>query len=161
MRTFAWEGVTAAFMGRNRERLLLQLAVVVACLVPLSAGAIGAVQGPAMIRHIPQGVAIGADLQSHFRYLSGLLFGLGVAFAATVPSIERRSEVFLALCGAVVAGGLARLLGVFAAGPPTRVHQLALLMELVVVPLLLVWQRKISRRFQSNAALPPRVAGDA
>ena len=146
-------------MDRNGERRLLQLAVVVACFVPLSAGAIGIVQGPAMIRHIPQEAVSGADLQSHFRYLSGLLFGLGVAFAATVPTIERRSEVFLGLCGAVVAGGLARLLSVFAAGPPTRVHQLALLMELVVVPLLLVWQRRISHRFQSSAAVPPRVAG--
>ena len=112
-----------------------------------------------MIRHVPKGVAPGVDLQSHFRYLSGLLFGLGVAFAATVPRIERRSEVFLAFCGAVMAGGLARLLGVFAAGIPTSVHQLALLMELVVVPLLLVWQRRISRRFQSNAVQPPGAAG--
>ena len=146
-------------MDRNGERRLLQLAVAVACIVPLSAGVIGVVQGPAMIRHVPQGAATGADLESHFRYLSGLLLGLGVAFAATVPSIERRSEVFLGLCGAVMAGGLARLLGVFVAGLPTRVHQLALLMELVVVPLLLVWQRRISRRFPSNAAVPPCVAG--
>lgn len=117
-------------------------------------------QGTAIIRHIPQAAATGADLQSHFRYLSGLLFGLGLAFAATVPNIERRSEVFLGLCGAVVAGGLARLLSLFAAGPPTIAHQLALLMELVVVPLLLVWQRRISRRFHAKAVLPTRVADE-
>ena len=142
-------------MNLNGERRLLQWAVAVACIVPLSAGAVGIVQGPAMIPHISKASA-GADLQSHFRYLSGLLFGLGVAFAATVPSIERRSEVFLGLCGAVVAGGLARLLSVLTAGPPTTVHQLALVMELVVVPLLLVWQRRISLRFQSTAVMSPR-----
>ena len=148
-------------MDRNKERRLLQLAVVVACTIPLSAGVMGVVQGPAMIRHISQGgVATSADLQSHFRYLSGLLFGLGLVFAATVPSIERRSELFLGLCGVVVAGGLARLLSAFAAGLPTIAHQLALFMELVAVPLLLLWQRRISRRFEASTALPTRVADE-
>jgi hypothetical protein len=97
-----------------------------------------------------------AYIHPRTRYSSSL----GLAFAATVPSIERRSEVFLGLCGAVVAGGLARLLSLFAAGPPTFAHQLALLMELVVVPLLLVWQRRISRRCHANTALPTRVANE-
>ena len=100
-----------------------------------------------MIKQIPVGGS--PDLESHFRYLSGVLLGLGVAFAASVPSIERRSELFLGLCGAVVIGGLARLLAVFGAGIPTLAHQLALVMELMVVPLLFAWQRRIARRFRS------------
>lgn len=134
-------------MTRDRERRLLQLAVAFACTVPLGAGAAGVVAGPAMLETI--GGRGDADLESHFRYLSGLLLGLGLAFAASIPTIERRSELFLALTTAVVVGGLARLAALAAAGAPTIAHQLALIMELVVVPLLFAWQRRVARLYRS------------
>lgn len=134
-------------MTRNRERRLLQVAVALACTVPLAAGAMGVLQGPAMLRDISAGT--NPDLESHFRYLSGLLLGVGLAFAASIPSIERRSELFVVLSAAVVIGGLARLFGLFGAAVPTVAHQLALVMELVVVPLLLAWQWRIARLFRS------------
>ena len=98
-----------------------------------------------------KGISTGTnpDLESHFRYLSGLLLGVGLAFAASIPSIERRSELFVVLSAAVVIGGLARLFGLFCAAVPTAVHQLALVMELLVVPLLFAWQWRISRLFRS------------
>ena len=134
-------------MDQNRERRLLQLAVALACTVPISAGALGVVDGSAMIRQV-SGEA-GPDLESHFRYLSGLLLGLGLAFAASVPSVERRSELFAALSATVMIGGLARLFALISVGVPTAAHQLALVMELVVVPLLLLWQRRVARLFGS------------
>ena len=123
------------------QRRLLQAAVAIACLVPLGAGAAGVVLGPAMVGTDPSG----PDLDSHFRYLSGLLLGIGIAFAAAIPTIERRSELFAALSLAVVAGGLARLSALIANGSPGIPHVLALGMELVVVPLLFVWQRRVAR----------------
>ncbi|MBA3668982.1 MAG: DUF4345 domain-containing protein [Sphingomonas sp.] len=134
-------------MNRNTERRLLQVAVALACTVPLAAGAMGVAEGPAMLKEMSAGVD--PDLESHFRYLSGLLLGLGLGFAASIPSIERRSEVFLALSGLVVIGGLARLFAVADAGAPTIALQLALVMELVVVPLLFAWQRRIAWLFRS------------
>lgn len=95
---------------------------------------------------------ISPDLESHFRYLSGLLLGVGLAFAASIPTIERRSELFAALTVAVVTGGLARLFGLFGAADPTAAHQMALIMELIVVPLLFAWQRRIARLFQQPPA---------
>jgi hypothetical protein len=89
------------------------------------------------------------NLESHFRYLSGLLLGLGVGFAATVPTIERRSELFTALSGIVVVGGLARLSALVVYGVPNAPHLRALGMELVVVPLLFAWQRRIAVQFRS------------
>lgn len=132
-------------MGKNGERRLLQLAVALACLVPLSAGGAGAVEGADMI-----GAGLNSDpaLDSHFRYLSGLLLGIGIAFAACIPTIERRSELFLALSAIVIVGGLARLFGLLIGGLPTDPHILALAMELGVMPLLLAWQRRIARLFR-------------
>ena len=132
-------------MNRITERRLLQLAVAVACLVPLTAGAAGVVRGTGMIAGI--GAAGAPDLESHFRYLSGVLLGIGLAFAAGIPTIERRSELFLALTGIVVLGGLARLAALLNGEAPSTPHVLALGMELVVVPLIFLWQRRVSRRF--------------
>ncbi len=134
-------------MTRNTERRLLQIAVAIACIVPLAAGATGVVRGPAMIEGLSAGTS--PDLESHFRYLSGLLLGIGLAFAASIPSIERRSELFAVLTAAIVIGGLARLSGLVGAGAPTMAHQLALAMELAVVPLLFTWQRRIARLFRT------------
>lgn len=121
--------------------------MILACLVPLLAGGAGALLGPHFIWRGP-GELVGRDLNSHFRYLSGLLFGIGLCFLACVPTIERRGEIFRALALIVVAGGLARLLGVAQQGAPGAGHVFGLGMELVVVPLLAVWQARVERRFK-------------
>lgn len=134
-------------MGRQLERRFLQLAVALACLVPLVAGAAGIITGPSIIDFRLVGDL--PDLDSHFRYLSGLLLGVGIVFAASIPTIERRSELFAVLSAAVVAGGLARLYAVLIYGLPSVPHVLALGMELAVVPLLFAWQRRVTLQFRS------------
>jgi hypothetical protein len=89
-----------------------------------------------------------ADLGSHFRYLSGLLLGLGIAFAASIPTIERRSELFAVLSFIVVVGGLARLASLLSGTTPGTAHILALGMELGVVPLLFLWQRRVAHLYR-------------
>lgn len=125
---------------RNPERTALQSVVAVACLVPLLAGGAGVLLGPGML-----GVAGPIALDSHYRYLSGLLFGVGVGFASTVPGIERNGARFRLLTGIVVMGGLARLLSVVLAGAAGLDMTLALAMELVVTPALAVWQARVAR----------------
>ena len=63
----------------------LQITVAVASLVPISAGAAGMLLGPRLV-----GAAIVGppDLDSHFRYLSGLLLAIGLGYASTIPRIE-------------------------------------------------------------------------
>lgn len=131
----------------RHERRLLQLSVALASLVPVAAGAAGMVSGPSMAGDIR--APFSPDLESHYRYLSGLLLGVGIAFAASIPTIERRSELFASLSAVVVVGGLARLGALLIYGMPGAPHLLAIGMELVVVPLLFVWQRKVALRFRS------------
>ncbi|WP_166038918.1 DUF4345 domain-containing protein [Sphingosinicella sp. YJ22] len=125
------------------ERRLLQGAILAACLVPLSAGLAGVVEGPAMLRGVmPEPPA---DLDSHMRYLSGLLLGIGIGFVACVPRIEARGAMFRLLGLIVVAGGLARGVSLADSGAPGWEHRLALAMELGVTPLLVLWQARIAR----------------
>jgi hypothetical protein len=87
------------------------------------------------------------DLDSHFRFLSGVFAAIGVGFYSTVPSIERKGRRFRLLCALIFAGGLARLLSLGIAGAPSLGHLAGLVMELGVVPLLALWQARVARRF--------------
>jgi hypothetical protein len=131
-------------MNATTERRLLQAAIIAASLVPIAAGTAGILEGPAMLRgvHGPQP----ADLDSHYRYLSGLLLGIGIGFIACVPRIESRGAVFRALGLAVVIGGGARLLSLLETGAPGPGHLFGLAMELGVVPVLLLWQGRVEKR---------------
>ena len=124
------------------ERRLLQGAVALACLIPILTGLDGVLRGAGMFRL----VAVPASLDSHFRYLSGIFLMLGFAFASTVPRIEQQGPRFRLLGAMVVMGGLGRALSWAMIGAPGIGHRLGLVMELVVVPLLMLWQTRVARR---------------
>ena len=132
-------------MNRHFQRRLLQAAVAAACIVPLLTGTLSLVEGPAFIRGVERPLPI--DLDSHYRYLSGLLLGLGLAFASCIPRIERRTALFQALGFIVIVGALGRLLSLLVMGAPGTGHLYGLVMELVVVPLLMMWQRRLAASY--------------
>ena len=86
------------------------------------------------------------DLDSHFRYLSGIFLALGIAFASCIPAVEAKTGRFRLLGAMVVAGGLARLVSLAALGVPGGGMRFGLVMELAVVPALLLWQARLARR---------------
>jgi hypothetical protein len=122
------------------ERRLLQITVAIAGLVPVAGGLAGVIWGPAMLGEPTQG-----PFDSHFRYLSGLLAAIGVAYWSAIPDIETANRKFSLLTLIVVAGGFSRALGMLIAGPPGGAMNAALIMELVVTPALYLWQARIQR----------------
>ncbi len=128
------------------ERRLLQLSVAIAGLAPVAGGIAGVLWGPAALGEQTLGA-----LDSHFRYLSGLLAAIGVAYWTTIPEIETAGAKFALLTIIVVAGGFGRALGMLIAGPPGATMSAALVMELVVTPLLYLWQARVQRL----ATMPP------
>jgi Domain of unknown function (DUF4345) len=138
-------------MNAATEKRLLQGTVALACLVPLIAGATGVLRGVGWLDHRPPAV----DLDSHFRYMSGIFFGVGIAFTSCIPAIETKGTRLRMLVGFVVLGGVARLLSLAEIGVPGRGHQFGLVMELCVTPLLAMWQAGFARRYRmgSSAAL--------
>jgi len=123
-----------------RERRLLQICVAVGGLIPVSAGAAGIIFGPHFVDAM-----VGAAADSHFRYLSGLLLGIGIGFWSTIPRIEANGKLFRTLTFLVFVGGLARLYSIVAIGFPPDAMLGALAMELGVTPLLFWWQGRVSR----------------
>ena len=131
-------------MSPDSERRLLQLATAIACIVPITMGVESIVDGPSVIRGVEAPVPV--DLDSHFRYLSGLLLGIGLLFLVSIPRIERHTIVFRVLGAIIVVGGLARLVSLLSVGAPGDGHRFGLVMELVVVPLIVLWQARVARR---------------
>lgn len=124
------------------ERRLLQLSVAAVALVALSVGGWSVVHGPFFLGGVP---LIPTDLDSHFRFLSGIFVAIGLALATCIPEIERKGASFRLLGLLIVGGGLARLVSLATAGTPSRSHLFSLAMELGVVPLLMLWQARIAR----------------
>lgn len=123
------------------EKRLLQAAIVVLAWIPVLAGGAGMLLGPAMLRGE---TLAGVTADSHFRYLSGLLFGVGLAYWSCVKRIERRTSRITLLTLIVVCGGIGRALGWLSLGPPSRFHVAALGVELLIVPAIWFWQRRVA-----------------
>ncbi len=132
-------------MTLRRERTLLQLAVALACIVPLTASIAGIALGA---RWLQPGPAV--DMDSHFRYLSGLFLVMGLGFASCVPGIERKSGRLRLLGAMVVAGGLARLVSLSQLGTPSIGHVTGLAIELGVVPAILGWQTRVAHLYRTR-----------
>lgn len=122
------------------EKRALQLAVAVGGLVPVCAGGAGVLAGVGMIPHAVSDPA----LDSHYRYLSGLLLAIGVGFWSAIPDIGHRTGRVRLLTAIVVAGGLARAYALLTAPAPGPAMELALVMELIVTPLLCLWQARVA-----------------
>ncbi len=91
------------------------------------------------------GPAAEISVDSHFRYLSGLLLGIGLVFWWMVPHIERHTALVRVLTVLVAMGGVGRLYGILTQGVPDAPMLGGLVMELVVTPLLCVWQSRVGR----------------
>lgn len=133
-------------MAPESERRLLQAAIALASLVPLSMGFISILDSAAVLKGMEP--PFPRDLDSHYRYLSGLLFGIGLVFLAAIPRVEQATATFRLLGFIIVAGGLARLISLLEVGPPSFGHLFGLVMELGVVPLIVLWQGRLAKRFR-------------
>jgi len=126
-----------------RERRLLQSAVTVAALIPILAGLAGVGGG---LGAFDASARWSLNGDSHVRYLSGLIFAIGVGFLTTVPAIEACGSRFRLLTVLVLVGGLARLYAVVLWGLPGPAMRAGLVMELLVTPGLALWRERVQRR---------------
>lgn len=126
-------------MNPATERRFLQVAVAIGGCVPVFAGGAGVLLGAGMT-----GDAGSAALDSHVRYLSGLLLGIGLVFWWLIPRIEKPTPLVGLLTLVVFIGGLARLGGIVGHGAPPGSMLFGLAMELVITPLICLWQHRIA-----------------
>jgi hypothetical protein len=126
----------------ERERKLLQQSVAIVATIPVATGLYGVLFGQALT-----GDAVSISAESHFRFMSGLLLGIGLCFWSTMPSIEIRTGRFRLLTLLVVIGGLSRLIGLVLTGLPSFFMVGGLIIELIVAPLLCLWQTRVANLY--------------
>lgn len=126
-------------MPPDVKRRALQVTVAILALIPIGAGVAGVIMGPFMIVDDMWDIS----MDSHYRYLSGLLLAIGIGFWTCLPAIEKKTERFALLSLIVVIGGLARSVSYYVGGAPSLSMQLGLIMELIIVPLLCLWQMNL------------------
>jgi hypothetical protein len=127
----------------NRSVLAFRIIVAVLALIPIGAGAAGMVYGLSF-PGFDVSVA-NPDAQSHFRFLSGVFFAMGLAYWSVALGIGNWLQRFQLLAMLTIVGGLARLVSLASDGAPSIGHQIGLGMELIAVPLLLVWSVRLRR----------------
>ncbi len=126
----------------DRERKLLQQTVAIVATIPVATGLYGVLFGQALT-----GDAVSISAESHFRFLSGLLLGIGLCFWSTLPGIEDKTNRFRFLTLLVVIGGLGRLIGLALTGLPSFFMMGGLFIELIVTPVLCLWQTRVANRY--------------
>jgi len=129
----------------------LQAVVAILALVPITAGLVGALFGIGIFEHAE---ALGHEIDSAGRYLSGLLLAVGLSFWGTIPRIESQGLRFRLLTLLVFIGGLARLWGIVLVGAPSSAMLGGLMMELVVTPGLALWRERLDRLCNGDERIP-------
>ena len=124
------------------ELRALQICVAIGGCVPVAAGLAGVALGPRLAAGVD---AASVPLDSHFRYLSGLLAAIGFGFWSTIPNIRQRGARFRLLTAIVALGGLGRLVSWLRLGAPDAPMMFGLAMELAVTPALALWQARLER----------------
>lgn len=132
-------------MSPVAEKRLLQAVLAVTLILPFTAAIAGVVRGP---EFLDQDSALSRDLGSHFRYLNGIFLGVLCWYAASIPGIERHGARLRLLSSLVILGGLMRAWSWGLAGAPGLGHQIGLGIELGIVPIVLLWQARLARRFE-------------
>jgi hypothetical protein len=128
------------------ERKLLQIAFACAGLVLTIFGLAGVFFG-ANFMDLTGNVV----MDSYVRFLKGMLLAIGLIYWSSVPDIERHGERISLVTFILVLGAIPRLMAVIGHGVSTIGILISLGGELIVAPLLWLWQRRVARVAQRRA----------
>jgi uncharacterized protein YjeT (DUF2065 family) len=84
-------------------------------------------------------------LDSNLRFYGGVWLGLGLMLIWMLPRLREESQLFFALSLMIFLGGIGRLIAAFFAGWPPVPFIAFTALEIIGMPFLVLWQRKLAR----------------
>jgi hypothetical protein len=128
------------------ERMLLQIAFALAGLVLIVFGLAGVFFGASFAD-----LSGNVEMDSYFRFLKGMLLGIGLIYWSSIPDIARHGERISVVTFILVLGAVPRLIAVIAHGVPTIGILVGLAGELIFAPLLWLWHQHVTGAAQRSA----------
>jgi hypothetical protein len=121
-----------------------QVVVGILSVVPVLTGGLNLALGVAALNLLfNQSIGSNPVLDSEVRFLGAIWLMCGVVLFRIVPKLKEKSLIFRYIASGIFLGGVGRLVSVFAAGiPPTPFFGLIAL-ELLGMPLLMLWESRI------------------
>jgi hypothetical protein len=119
----------------------LQATLAILSMIPLVVATIGITQGTS--RWLAAD-SITPNFDSHYRYIAGYYFSLGLLGLWLIPRIEKHTGLFRIICISVFMGGIGRVISIVQVGVPNSLTLAFTALELCF-PLLLLWQARLPR----------------
>jgi len=126
----------------------LQIVLGTLSAIPFASGLAGVLLGPAALPG-DKG-SIPASVENQYRYAHAIWFAAAPVIWKALPRIEQETATVRAVSGAVVLGGLARLLSWRTAGRPHPMFVAGVSVELVAIPAIVAWHSRVARRASAS-----------
>lgn len=136
-------------MSSKRELRLFHGVIGLILLIPLVGGLVGAFGGPvgmAVLFGVDRQVVLAETVKNNFRAICFMFFALVPLVIWTLTALRERATAFRIIIGCAFLAGFARLTGYLVDGYPGVVPVIFMSMELALMPLLLLWHRRLLRR---------------
>ncbi|MDO9396386.1 MAG: DUF4345 domain-containing protein [Herbiconiux sp.] len=127
-------------MTSTGERRALLGTVAALGAIPVATGLLGMLGGP---EKAPGGGPTTASVDSEYRFVNLFWTAAGVLLWWTLARPAERAGRTRAILGLAAAGGLPRLLSIARVGLPHPVFRATVVLELVLVPLVVLWHRRV------------------
>jgi hypothetical protein len=118
--------------------------------IPLASGLAGVLAGPAPLPGPTSTVT--PTLDGEYRFATAFWLATAPLIWSQLPRVEEDSPILPALMGTVFLGGVGRMLAWRASGRPHAVFLPAIALELVGMPAIALWQRRIVRAARDSPA---------
>ncbi len=128
----------------------LQIAIGILALIPLLTGGLDLILGATAL-NIVDGAGVSAEvlnnvvIDSQIRFLGAIWLGVGVLLYWMLPAIETQTTLFRFTIGSIILGGIGRLASAFLVGIPPIPVLGGIGLEVIGMPLLLLWQSRIAK----------------
>jgi hypothetical protein len=143
------------------NKRVLQTVLAILGLIPILTGGLDFVLGARSLHMVgslmPLDAVNDVVLDSQIRFLAAIWLGVGIILYWVIPSIDRQTKLFRLLMGGIFLGGIGRMSSAVLVGIPPVQFLAVIVLELVGVPILILWQSVLSK---SNKLTEPFVVQD-